>query len=293
MGVPESNQILAQTRDTQIALNAGRELELHKSTAKRLPELLHSKHYVILKDGAGAERVEYVTEQLAHPTFHKGLVTLLDGPSFIAYVNEHKTETSAVYASLNPCKFVAVLDEHPRAQSGKPAWRDFRATFTPALSVEWTTWMAKNGQKASFDSTEEFAYFIENNMADFTDPPAAAMLEMALNFKVAQSVTYKAARRLQDGQVNLEYVNEVNGTAGAGGVRIPEEFEIEIPIFAGLAEPPEKIKARLRYRLANGHLKLYYDLVRPEKILESAFKRLYNDIHEGIGATSMHLGITD
>lgn len=287
-------ETLAPTKAENAAiLAAGELIERHRSTPKRVPDLLHGKAYVILKEADGRERVEWVTEQLINPTFRKGMVKLDDGKSFIAYTARHGTENTAIYARQSPAKFVAVIDEHPAAgpgadggvnaakSPGDPAWRQFRAEFVPALSREWGTWTKLDREQ--FKSTEEFAYFLEDNLPDVIEPAGAELVEIALNFRVNQAASYSNAQRLSDGHIEMAYQNTVEGSAvgAAGKVRIPEEFKISVPVFAGLESKTYDVAARFRYRLTSGGLKLWYELVRPHKVLEQAFEDLWVEIGDG------------
>lgn len=291
MGARDNEVGITRGSDIDAALKAGELIERHRTGPKE-SDIPHALPYVILRDANGDESVEYVDNVQKAPPNRNGTVQLKDGPSFISYFNAHATEHSAIYATINPCRFLAVLDEHPAAQANDPAWREFRAAFAPELSPEWTTWTAQH--KKAFESTEEFAYFIENNAPDFVNPDAATMLEMALNFRVTSSAQYKAVQRLQDGNVELQYVNVVEGqaTARGGAVKIPEEFEISVPLFAGPAEVPRQVHARLRYRLGAGGVKLWYELIRPHKVLEAGFKQLFTDISDGTKRTVL-LGQSD
>lgn len=294
-GRDTEEKLVPQTRnETASAIAAGEAIEKHRGAPKHVEGFLHGLAYVVLKDKDGAEQVVYIDRQLKNPTFRKGVVAFMDAPSFIEYFKAHSTEESAIYATLDPARFMAVLDEHPANQVGPPSWRDFRATFTPALSKEWLLWTSRNGPQKAFDSTEEFAYFIEDNAPDFVRPEAAELMDVALNFRASQSVSYKAAQRLQDGHVELQYANIVNGAASgsSGSVKIPETFEIEIPLFAGPTAPPYKVEARLRYRIVAGAVKLWYDLVHPHKVLETAFNDLYTEVSDGTDRDVL-LGTTD
>lgn len=277
IGKPEASAILT----------AGELIERHRATAKRT-DVLHAKPYVILRDAEGKERVEYVDEQFFNPTFRKGTVKLDDGKSFIAYFACHATPASTIYASLNPARFVAVLDEHPPTGAMLPqaaAWREFRAEFTPTHSPEWNTWATMD--RKAFESTEKFAYFLEDNLPDIVEPSGAELMEVALNFRVNQAVAFSAAQRLSDGHAEIAYTNQVDGSSAtrAGTVRIPETFKIEIPVFAGVGARRYAVDARFRYRLNNGALKLWYELVRPHKVLELAFNDLWVEVGDGTRRT--------
>lgn len=307
MGAPDQ-QIAAinRTPGETILLAAGRELEKHSTSAKRAPDFLHGLPFVIVKDKDGAEILTYVEKQMLHPTFRKGTVKLDDGKSFIAYVNRHVVPSTAIYAQMDPAKFVAVIDDHPGSLGRKPGderesagdvatakadadlpeanWREFRAEFTPRLSAEWGVWMGQN--KKPFESTDKFAYFLEDNLPDIVSPTGAELMEVALNFRVNQTVSFSSAQRLQDGHAEISYVNQVEGQAQsstAGKIRIPEIFKIAIPVFAGVDCHLYEVDARFRYRLKGAEgLKLWYELVRPHKVMEKAFHDLWAEVGDGV-----------
>lgn len=131
MGANNEVNLLPET-DVKAALAAGEAIEKHRAAAKRAPDYLHGLPYVILKDSAGAERIEYVDRQKECPAFRKGLVALQDAASFVAYFNKYATPASAIYATMRPCNFVAVLDEHPTA--GPAQWRG-RARRSPRSTL--------------------------------------------------------------------------------------------------------------------------------------------------------------
>jgi uncharacterized protein YfdQ (DUF2303 family) len=63
------------------------------------------------------------------------------------------------------------------------------------------------------------------------------------------------------------------GTASKGKLQVPQVFTIGIPVFEGGAR--YAVDARLRYRIAEGgKLSLWFDLLRPHKILEDALREL-------------------
>lgn len=279
MGAPDL--IAANKPEAAAILAAGEAIEKHRASPKK-PELLHAASYVVLRDSNGAERVEWLREQFINPTFRSGTVKLDDGKSFIAYVGTHGQTSTAIYAKQNPAKFVAVIDEHPSAES-PAAWRGFRAEFLPQLSPEWQTWTRHDRQP--FESTEKFAYFLEDNLPDVIEPSGAELMEVALNFRVNQDVRYNTAQRLQDGHLEMAFQNVVEGSSStaAGKIRIPELFKIEVPVFAGIESKLYRVEARFRYRLKSEGLRLWFELVRPHKVLERAFTDLWTEIGDGTG----------
>jgi len=70
---------------------------------------------------------------------------------------------------------------------------------------------------------------------------------------------------------------------------IPETFTIEVPIFHGIAQERVKIEARFRFRLDQGRLSLWYELVRPQRAVEDAYRKLWERVKKETGCP-MFLG---
>lgn len=221
--------------------------------------------------------LEYM-ERPELPHRKDGTVKLNDADSFIAYWKAESSGVSRVYGSMEPkAQFVAVLNDH----STTPNWKDYRALYTLRHSKEWETWMQSNAKP--FAGNEAFAVWLEDNAIDITNPTPARMMDVALNMRVNQAQSFASATRLQDGQVELAYSNVVDGQAKAADekkIKIPEEFSITIPVFEGLSAPKYKIDARFRYRMSRGALSVWYQLIRPQKVIEQAFTELVKRIEK-------------
>ena len=220
--------------------------------------------------------------RLDAPDRSKGTVKLRDADSFVAYVERHKTIRTTIYATIDPAAFVVVLNDHApndesrskaitpaqaakMASANAPGFRDWRAEFLVPASREWKLW---NGSNRKEMGQIGFATFIEENLPDFFSPEGADMLEMALNFESAKTGSFRSAVRLSNGSVNLEYVDEVSGN---GAVKVPSVFKIGIPVFEN--EAARLLEARLKYRIGDGgKLAIWFELVRPHKVLEAAYR---------------------
>jgi uncharacterized protein YfdQ (DUF2303 family) len=239
----------------------------------------------VLRDEKGNERVEWIEERQDTPDRKTGTVSLNDADSFVRYYNLHASaEKPPIYGQLRPVQFVSVLNDHT-AQA--PGWADFKAIYAVQHSPEWKTWIGHNGNQKAFGSTEEFAYFIEENSLDIVSPDASDMLTIALNFKLTDSVNFRAAQRLDNGQVDFQYTTMIDasaGSAGGGKLTIPETIGISIPVFDALNPKKYELDARFRYRLSEGRLKLWYELILARKAEEAAFKDLLENIESGTGA---------
>lgn len=263
-----------------------REGEIARATPRKA-EGLDAAPFVVLRGADGFERVEPLLFKIAPPHRKTGTVKLHDADSFILYYQQHGNGSN-VYATLQPAQFVAVLNDHEKDKAG---WRDYRAEFRVKHSKEFDIWNMHNGSGAAFNSTESFALFIEENIPDIVKPDGATMLAIALNFKMAGKVNFQQATRLQDGNIDFAYSNlvEAESKSAAGNrLKIPELFTIEIPVFDGLSEPKYRIDARFRYRLGEGRLSLWYELVRPHKTVEAAFKAVWEKIQKATKAPILH-----
>jgi len=270
-----------QECDTAVALEAGRQLGAAKANPMR-----DGMPYAVLKDAQGRERIEYLDEgQQRQPHRLYGTVKLADEESFCAYFTQFG-EPANIYASLDPARFVAVFNDHKKEM---PGFRDHRAVLTLAHSREWEAWKSMDGKK--FDGNVAFAEWLEDQAPDMVKPSGADMMQLALNFRVAEKIAFANPTRLQDGQTELTYSQIVEGSsqsAKGGKVKIPETFTIEIPIFAGLNAVRHAIEARFRYRLVGGVLSIWYDLVRPHKAVEEAFRAVWDYIQDETQTTILH-----
>lgn len=227
----------------------------------------------------------------ATPRRKTGTAAFTAAASFAAYIGTHATEGTTAWANFNPqtsaLSFSAVLDEHSKAAA---AWRQHRATFTPEQSAEWKVWTGQN--KKPMDQVA-FAEFIEANAPDIASPDGSGMpsdlqmLQMATNFIANEDRTLKSSVRLQSGGVNLSYVADVDsGTVET--MKLFEKFTIGIPVFQdGKAYP---IVARLKFRLNQGKVSFFYELVRLDRVHRAAALDQIDQIREGLGNVPLLMG---
>jgi uncharacterized protein YfdQ (DUF2303 family) len=213
---------------------------------------------------------------LPAPTRSRGTTTLRDVASFIELVKQEKTDQTRIYGCYEPANFLAVFNDNFMDATG---WRDHKASFSCPLSVEWKTWMGKNNVKLS---QADFAQFIEDNLPDVASPPAAEMLEISRTLEAKKGVNFASGIRLSNGQNELTYEETISGTAGKGKFKIPESFTIGIPVLE--SGDRYSVECRLRYRIADGgKMQMWFDMLRPHKIVEDAIKQVWATIEEGTG----------
>lgn len=231
-----------------------------------------STPYLILNAG---QKVHDLEGLLPTPTRRRGTVALNDAASFCAFVDLHKNANTRLYGLMNPPRFTAVFNDH----GAEPGWRDHMATYACPLSVEWKTWTGKNKTQMS---QVDFAQFIEDNAPDCVVPSAADMLEIARSLEAKKKVNFASAIRLDNGQHQFTYEEEVNGTAAKGRLQIPEVFTIGIAVMEG--GDRYSVEARLRYRIGDGgKLTMWFDLLRSHKVLEDAANTVWRLIEAQTG----------
>lgn len=233
-----------------------------------------STPYSILPAGYQVHDLEKLFPQ---PRRARGTVRLNDPESFIRFIllmgaNQDRTQ---LYCWQNPKPgFLAVFN--PTDEQG-PGWGDHRASYECPHSPEWLAWKGADGKQFKQD---EFAKFIEDNALDCVTPAAADMIEIARSLEAKKKVNFASAIRLANGQQEFTYEETVQGTAAKGRLQVPETFEVGIPVFDG--GPRYAVTARLRYRISDqGALTLWYDLLRPHKIVEDALKEVRLAIETG------------
>ena len=218
--------------------------------------------------------LQSLEEYLPRPLRIEQEVLIHDADSFISYVNSYGKEgASLIFFNGDEEQFVAVLDYHEAPI--KPNWCDHVATFTVRRSVEFQTWMGSNRKQMT---QVDFARFVEDNLPDIAVPPSAELLQIALTFEAKKSVDFSSGVRLANGQIQFAYDEVVRGTAQKGTIEVPEQFTLGIPVHVN--GPAYSIPVRLRWRLQEGKVIFWYELVRPHKFIEDALKEIAQRIEK-------------
>ena len=98
-------------------------------------------------------------------------------------------------------------------------------------------------------------------------------LEEARTLEAKKKVNFASSLRLSDGSTQFTYEEDVQGSAQKGQLQVPEVFVLAIPVFEN--GDLWRVEAQLRYRIADGgKLTIWYELVRPHKVIETAVKEL-------------------
>jgi len=117
--------------------------------------------------------------------------------------------------------------------------------------------------------------FLEDRASDVIEPEGSDLIALTQHFTVSQNIAYNKAQRQHDGTVKFEYTSE---NTPASTVEIPKELKIGIPCFHNGQR--YEVRARFRYRLNQGSLKLWYELIEPWRIVEDAFNGVVEEVEE-------------
>lgn len=257
---------MEQLNNTATAIEAG----MNQSAVR----MLGNQPLLALPDSSSLIDLE---KYLPAPLRKRGTTVLRDVASFVSFVNKEKTPATRLYGNLINPAFRCVFDDN--ADGAKPGWRDHDAVYACPLATEWKTWLAMSGKQLT---QEQFAQFIETNLPDVVNPPAAEMLEISRSLEAKKKVNFASGIRLSNGQNELTYEEEITGTAQKGKLSVPEIFTVGIPVLEGGQN--YAVQARLRYRIADqGKLTMWFELVRPHKIIEDAMKQVRQEIADKTG----------
>jgi len=238
--------------------------------------------YAVVPVGARIESLEQFNLQ---PIRARAGVTAHSDATLSAYLNRFKTPASVVFADQQKFVIVGIIDYHMRdtgaagaVASDGAAWREHRVSYSAPKSLEWQTWRGRDGKSMS---QAEFAQFIEENVVDIRSPAGADMLEVSRSLQAKKSVEFSSALRLADGDQQFSYAETISGSTSQGRISVPAEFTLGIPVFFG--GQPYAVTARLRYRINEGKLALWYQLYRPEHVEQDAFGLIAAAVAEATG----------
>lgn len=184
---------------------------------------------------------------------------------------------------------------------GAARWGDHRATYRFPLSKEWLAWKAQDGKSMA---QADFAAFIEDRINDVVPPDAGLLnmetdmggdsstrspgeqlaylakllggdfatpnrlVELSRGLAVREGVQVKGAVNLNSGESQLVYTTEHADQEGKP-LQVPNLFLIALPVFE--AGALYRLAVRLRYRIAGGRVNWFYQMYRPEKVMDHAF----------------------
>lgn len=231
--------------------------------------------------------LESLEKHYETPARKRGTVHMHDAEGFIHVVKRYGSLSDCVvyidadYATQHVAA-VAVFNDHGE---DAPGWRDHRAVFEPRFTEEWKRWAEKNSKPMS---QAELGMFLEANAGDIVTPPDSKLptgsdvLGFVVTLQETRKVRYGSAMNLTNGMVQLEFVEE-GDQATKGKLELFREFALGLRPFAN--GQAYQVKAFLRYRIDrnSGEIKFWFELQRPDRVLEDACRETVQLIRDKAG----------
>lgn len=246
---------------------------------------------LVTPDGSGGYCTETAKEHLDEyataPDARSGVAQLTELASFIDHAKRFKDVDSALFANPSPShpSMTAVLDYHRIGAEGAPRFGRHRGLYNFPLAEEWVAWKGSAGKAMS---QGDFAKWIEDRIVDIADPSRAGdsakalvdllggsfaspsrLIELSRGLSVRVGAKVANAVNLQTGETNMQF-STTNEDATGAPLKVPSAFLLGIPVFKGGAV--YTVAARLRYRIVDGLVVWSYDLHRPDRYFDDAFR---------------------
>lgn len=258
--------------------------------AKPYQELVQDVPHIFLPSTDGAWEVKAKPELLPKPLRKSGSIKIHEVDSFIAVSKAQGSLTNTnIYLDVDYAaqRIIATAVFNDDSDGEGAGWKDHRAVFVPRIGEEWKRWNSHNGTRMS---QADLAHFLEENVGDIATPANSKLpsgsdvLTFVMQLEETRTVKYGSAINLQNGMVQLEFIED-GDKATKGKLELFKEFAIGLrPFFGGYAY---ELRAFLRYRINrdSGQISFWYELQRPDRVLESASKELIEKIKESTGFT--------
>lgn len=231
-----------------------------------------------------------------YPDRKKGTAEAQTFESFCELINRHKTANSAIFADADWCEpsFTAVIDYHHLGEGGQPDHGTHRVHYAFPLSEEWQAWNKMNGQKMT---QEDFAYFLEDRVAELSSPTdeerirferdfattiatPSQLVELSRGLQVNVASKVKAAHTLANGEGQIVW-EESHQDANGQPLKVPGIFILSVsPFFMG---ETMRIPVRLRYRAAAGSVVWFYQIYRPDQFVTEHVRHALFDARQATG----------
>lgn len=226
---------------------------------------------------------------LPNPRRKTGHYNLHEVESFIDIVKRQGSLANCnIYLNVDYGKqkinAIAIFNDHADGD-GPAGWRDHSAIYEPKFSEEWRRWTAHSGKHMT---QIELGNFLEGNISDIatpvgtTLPTGSEVLSFVTALQETRKVKYGSTIDLANGMKQIEFIEE-GSDAQKGKLSIFREFALGIrPFINGQAY---ELRAYLRYRVDrnNGNITFWYELQRPDRLLEDACRKIVHDIKTKTG----------
>lgn len=217
-----------------------------------------------------------VEQWAGKPDRKKGWFHFDEVNSFIRYFNEHKTDSSRIFAKITDtgAKFYGILNFH----GAESSFNDHICAVALRPTHEWTEWVLNANRHMP---QAAFAAFLEDNSDWFIEPRGADLLELIADLEGKAHVDITQAVKLQTGAINLKFTETIELKAGgsssqSGDITVPKEFTVEITPFEGTRH--QTMKARLRFRIQEKKIIFWYEPVDSHLVVRLLCAELLDNI---------------
>lgn len=249
---------------------------------------------LVLPDGLEAYSVKkYFDEYRSSPERLSGNTELTLAESFNDFVNRFKNDNSALFYNQDRQSVRCIFD---CSEKDTPRFETHTATYNFPISDEWRQFMEKNNEGMS---QIEFVEFIEKNIINLSEPlkpdeendeikqirmalggsfaSVAKMIELSRGIKINVDETAATKINYQTGETTIEYNAEHRDGLG-NTLKLPSMFAIAIPVLKNGKR--YRLVCHLRYRLYNGKITWFYEIINADKAVEHAISEELDCIKE-------------
>lgn len=212
-------------------------------------------------------------------------IKLSDNDSFVKYLTVHATRLAAVYLSTTwPDASVVATAFCDDGNKETTSWRDKQVVRIARTSSEFVDWECVDGK----DMRQlEFARFLDKHIHNIfvpegTEKPvtAADLLKFVSCLSDIRKVTFKKSVNLDNGRVELNYVEEDDQASGK--VEMPRRFFIKLQPVRGY-DAVYCFEVALRYQITDGtKLTFTLELRGLDLVFEAIRKDITDDIAKKI-----------
>lgn len=252
------------------------------------------------------------------PVRARGSAEVHDAESFVALVRRWGTEGTTLWATQPTTgaaapSITAVLNDHdpvdlkhtapdatPEFHTHTPTiigggWGDHRVTLVTRPDVDWRAWALRDAghpdptvaDRAWMDQVK-LAEFLHDQLPNIVDPNPGELLDAVTTFEAKQNVTFNSAVRLEDGAVQMQWVeNTDRGTAGT--TQVPSKLTVRIRPFYGA--PAVDLDVWIRYRIAKGTIRFGLFRHRPDIAEDGAWQRWCTEVSVGLPGLPLVQGV--
>jgi uncharacterized protein YfdQ (DUF2303 family) len=129
-------------------------------------------------------------------------------------------------------------------RTAQARWNEHEANLIMSYDRDYKTIREINGKWITQDM---FAAFVELNLHLFQKPDSASMLEIAQELKGTNNASFRRGKKLANGEVQFEYVEEIDAKTVTNEIALPEYITLQSPIYEGFDK--KELKAAFKFRI--------------------------------------------